>query len=76
MILHWDNSGPISADDEAAIRARVAAGEHLIKTEMDMRNGSPPFPSFDWLLSPDELSILAQTVVTEPVDQGNGPVVL
>lgn len=59
MILHWDGTGPLSDEDEAAIRARVANGEQLIKCEMDMRNGSPPFPSFDWLLSPDELAVLA-----------------
>lgn len=74
MILHWDGTGPLSDEDEVAIRQRVADGERLIKTEMDMRNGSPPFPIFDWLLSPDELTVLATEPAPPEEDEGDSTV--
>ena len=76
MILHWDGTGPLSDEDEAAIRVRVANGEQLIKCEMDMRNGAPPFPSFEWLLSPDELAVLnTEPEETPPPDDSQSTVV-
>ena len=59
MILHWDNSGPLSPEEEAAIRIKIANGEVLTRCELDANNGSLPYPFFEWLLSPDELAARA-----------------
>lgn len=72
MILDWDYSGILSDQDEAAIRLRVANGEVLIRTEMDMGNGVPPIPSYDWLLSPSEIEELSADADDEGAKNSSG----